>query len=146
KGVEGAGGPTITPLMPACSVVVAGAANVAVLDRCLAGCLPRESLVETVLEDRCDRAVGGHADVVAAPAGGLDARGAVAFDEAQDAEAGAEALLGVGLSLHDRLDERNRRWADPRCLADYPRGRPFRVTAMRARHVLRRSRVPVVQG
>src|SRR5690349_10868041 len=100
----------------ACTVVIVGATHVAVLERCLAGCLPRESLVETMLEDRCNRAVSGHADVAAAPAGGLHARGAIAFDEAQDAEARAEALLGVRFGLHDRLDERNRRRADPCCL------------------------------
>jgi hypothetical protein len=52
-----------------------------------------------MLQDRCNRAVGGHADVVAAPAGSLHTRGAIAFDEAQYAEARAEALLGMRLSL-----------------------------------------------
>ena len=62
------------------SVVVATAADVAVPDR--RGVRRRFScvgFVEPVLQDRGDRAVGGGADVVAAPAGGLDAGRAVAL-------------------------------------------------------------------
>ena len=40
---------------------------------------------------------------------GLDAVGAIALAEADDAQRGAEALLGVGARGHDRLDERGRR-------------------------------------
>ena len=42
----------------------------------------REGLVEPVLQDRGDRAVAGRADVVAAPAGGLERLGAIALGEA----------------------------------------------------------------
>ena len=72
--------------------------------------------------------------------------GAVALHEADDAEARAEALLGMRLGLHDRLEQRDRRRADLGGLAHHPRRRPFRVAAMRARHVLGDRRVPVADG
>src|SRR5436189_4766611 len=86
------------------SVVVAGATDVAVPDR--RGLRRRFScvgFVEPVLQDRSDRAVGGGADVVASATGGLDPGRAVAARQPQDAEAGAEALLGMRLGLHDGL-------------------------------------------
>jgi len=41
-------------------------------------------------------------------AGGFDPRRAVAACEPQDAETGAEALLGMWLGFHDRFDEGDR--------------------------------------
>ena len=84
--VEGAGEPTIAPFMAACSVVVAGAANVAVMERSLAERVLPDDLVEPALQDRRDGAVGGRTDVVAAPACRLDALRPVALDETDDAE------------------------------------------------------------
>jgi hypothetical protein len=55
------------------------------------------SCVETGFEDRRDRAVGGRADVAAAPASRFDERRTAALDEADDAETRAEALLGMRL-------------------------------------------------
>src|ERR1700735_3566139 len=48
------------------------------------------------LQGRVDRAVGSRADPQPPAAGGLQPLGPVAFDEPHDADAGAEALLGVG--------------------------------------------------
>ena len=64
-----------------------------------------KSLVEAVLQDRGDRAVGAGADAEAAQAGGLEADASVALGQPQDAERGAEALLGVRLGAQDRLDQ-----------------------------------------
>ena len=60
------------------------------------------------LQDRLDRAIGGGADIVAAPGRRLDAFRSIALHEAEDAKARAEALLGMGLRLHDCLEQRDR--------------------------------------
>jgi hypothetical protein len=104
------------------------------------------SAIEPVLQDRGDRAVGGGADVVAAPGGRFHPGRAVAAREPQDAEAGAEALLGMRLGPHDRLDEGNGRRADLPRLVHHPRRRPLGVTAMRARHVLAHRGVAVMDA
>src|ERR1700733_1374007 len=88
-----------------CSVVVATPTDIDVPDR---GCVRRvrfgEGTIEPVLQDRLDRAVGCGADIVAAPGRGLDALRSIALHEAEDAKARAEALLGMRLCLHDRLN------------------------------------------
>src|SRR5438132_14177785 len=95
------------------SVVVATTADVGVPDwRGVRRFGVGVGLVETVLQDRLDRAVGGRANVIAAPARRLDAPSAMGPNEADDAQARSEALLGMGLGLHDRLDQRHRRRAD----------------------------------
>src|SRR5205809_3831805 len=89
-------------ILGSASVVVAGATDVAVPDR--RGLRRRFACVgsvEPVLQDRGDGAVGGGADIVAAPTGGLDSGRAIALRQPQDAAAGAEALLGMRLGLHD---------------------------------------------
>ena len=98
-----------------------------------------------MLQDRGDRAVGGGADVVAAPAGRLDACRAVAAREPQDAEAGAEALLGMRLGLHDRLHKGDGRGADLGGFPHHPGRRPLGVAPVRARHVLGNRRVPTAR-
>ena len=72
------------------SVVVVTPADIVVMERSVVGRLAGEgalgvSSVETVFEDRRDRAVGGRTDVVAAPAGRFDARWTVALHQADDA-------------------------------------------------------------
>src|SRR5580692_4025120 len=127
-----------------CSVVVATPADVGVPDR---GCVRRvwfgEGAIEPVLQNLLDRAVGGGADIVAAPGRGLDALRSIALHEAEDAKARAEALLGMRLCLHDRLEQRDRGGADLLGLAQHPCRRPFRITPMARRHVLRDRRVLV---
>jgi hypothetical protein len=69
-------------------VVVATSADVGVPDR---GRVRRvrfgEGAIEPVLQDRLDRAVGGRADIVAAPGRCLDALRSIALDETEDAKA-----------------------------------------------------------
>src|SRR5712671_1939406 len=104
-----------------CSVVVATPADVGVPDR---GRVRRawfgEGAIKPVLQDRLDRAVGGGADIVAAPGRGLDALRSIALHEAEDAKARAEALLGMRLRLHDRLEQRDRGGPDLLGLAQHP--------------------------
>ena len=66
--------------------------------RAFRGLLLRVGSIEPVLEDRSDGAVASRADVVAAPAGGFEPGNSIFLGEPQDAEAGAESLLGVRLS------------------------------------------------
>ena len=49
----------------------------------------------------------------------------------------------MGLGFHDRLDQRDGRWADLGGLAHHALRCPLGVTPVRARHVLRDCRVPV---
>ena len=72
----------------------------------LRGAFLRVGLVEPMPQDRGDRAVAGRADVVAAVAGGFEPLRAVALLQSQDAETGAEALFGVGLSFAIAFDQR----------------------------------------
>ena len=97
--------------------------------------LLRIGSVEPVLEDRGDRAVASRADVIAAPASGFEPVGAIFLGEPQDAEAGAESLLGVRLRAHARFERRDRCRTDLLRLSPEARRRPFGITPMRAWHV-----------
>src|SRR5712691_9278033 len=114
KGTRHAGEPELVHLVEggvgqhdqASSMVIAGAADVGVVGEQLV--LPGGSgrpLVEPVLEDRLDRSVGTGADVETAVAGCLQSVGSVLPRQAQDAEAGAVALLGMWPALQDQLGE-----------------------------------------
>src|SRR5207247_10699561 len=92
------------------SVVVAAAADVLV-EQQLAGLTGRRRLlrrltVETVLEDRVDVAVGARAGAKRSRARCLEPLATVAFLQAQNSQAGAVALLGVGAVGKDRLHQR----------------------------------------
>src|ERR1700685_3325314 len=81
-----------------CSVVVATPTDIGVPDR---GCVRRvrfgEGTIEPVLQDRLDRAVGGRADIVAAPGCRLDTLRSKTLHQAENSKARAEALLGMRL-------------------------------------------------
>ena len=62
--------------------------------------------IEIVVEDGFDRAVGPRADLEGARGGRLDALGAERLDQPDDAETGAEALLGMRPVLQDQLAQR----------------------------------------
>src|SRR3974377_1279647 len=90
------------------SMEVAGAPDGAVTGRGprRGGCGPLA--IGVGLQDRADGGVGARADLKRAGAGGLEPLSPVALGQPQDADAGAEALLGVGLSGEGELDERRR--------------------------------------
>ena len=73
---------------------------------------------------------------IAALAGRLQPRLAVGLLQGQDAQAGSEALLGVGPVGHDRLEQRGGGRADLFGDGDHPRRRPGAVAAMGAGHVI----------
>src|SRR6266478_2463939 len=128
-------------------MVVAGTANVGVVGEQLA--LPGGSgrpLVEPVLEDRLDRSVGTGADVETAVAGRLQSVGAVLPRQAQDAEAGAVALLGMGPALQDQLGELGGAWTDYRRFTADPLDGPLGIAPVRTRHVFGDRGVPATTG
>ena len=59
--------------------------------------------IELVVEDRAHRAVGQRPDLDRSGGGGFEATGPEGPHQPHDAEAGAEALLGVGPALQDQL-------------------------------------------
>src|SRR3954453_17160977 len=129
------------------SVVVATAADVAVPDRRAFRWLPLAAgPVEAMLEDRGDGAVAASADVVAAPAGGIEPLDAIPPGQPQNPEAGAEPLLGMRLRPHDCLEQSERCRLDLLGLPHQACGRPLGVTPVCTRHVLWDSGVPVPHG
>jgi hypothetical protein len=101
--------------------------------------------IEAGLQDRVDRGVGARADLERALAGGLEPFGRMGAGQPQDAEAGAEALLGMGALAQDRGDQRLGAGADRRGLApDLLRG-PVGVAPMARRHVVAQGGVAAVR-
>src|SRR5262245_1129955 len=100
--------------------------------------------IEVVVEDGFDRSVGARADGDGAGGGGLEPLGAERLDQADDAETGAEALLGMRLVLEDQLAQRRRVCSYQRgVLADAIDG-PVGTAAVARRHVVRHGRVLVI--
>src|SRR5215467_10814427 len=87
-------------------VEVGGAADVVVRYRRSVRGRCRLSAIEAVLEDRVDGTVGARPDLERPAAGGLEPLAAIGLGQPQDADAGAEALLGVRAFAQDDLDQR----------------------------------------
>jgi hypothetical protein len=80
--------------------------DVAVLDgRHIRHGLRAIGTIQVVAQDRDDGAVGARADIDPALTRSLDAIGAVAAHQTEDAETGAEALLGVRFGGEDQLHQ-----------------------------------------
>src|ERR1700732_4852527 len=95
-------------------MVVAGAADVGGENRDGTGWRPVRGLaIELVVEDRAHRAVGQRADLDGARGRRFETLGAEWPEQPTDAEAGAEALLGVGPAFQDQLAQGRCRRADP---------------------------------
>ena len=81
---------------------VAGAPDILVVND---GALGRDvGAIEVALQDRDDGGVGARADVDAPVAGCFNPVAVVALDQVDDADRGAEPLLGVRLGGHDGCD------------------------------------------
>ena len=119
------------------SGVVGTAADVGVDGERRRGAGPAGSgtLVEATGQDVLHGAVAGGAEPGGARGGRLQAGGAVGLAQAHEPEAGAVALLGVGLGREDGRDELGRGRARRRRPGDQAGGRPFGVGAMGVRHV-----------
>ena len=92
--------------------------------------------VLSVLQDRRDRAVGAGAQRQRPCTGAIQPLGAVALRQPEDADAGAEPLLGMRARAQDDLDQRRGVVADRGGLALDPLMRPVAVAPVRARHVI----------
>ena len=92
-------------------------------------------LIEAVLEDGVDVAIGAGGDTARPGARGFEPRGAVALGQAQDAETGAIALLGMRPVGEDGLDEGRGLGPDRLRPADDARGRPLQMALMGLGHV-----------
>ena len=92
--------------------------------------------IEVALEDRIDGGVGACADLKRRAAGGLQPLPAVTLGQADDADRGAEALLGVRALAHDDLDQRRGIAPDLTGLPPDPLRRPIGIAPVTARHVL----------
>ncbi len=66
----------------------------------------RPLAIEVVLQDRVDRAVGAGTDLERSATSGFEPLATIRLGEPQDADAGAEALLGVRALAQDDLDQR----------------------------------------
>ena len=99
-----------------------------------------------MLQDRLDRSVGTDADVETAIAGRFEPIGTVLPRQAQDAETGTVALLGVRPALQDQGGELGGARADCRRLTTDPLDRPLGIAPMGTRHVLGDGRVPPAPG
>src|SRR5512144_2435783 len=92
--------------------------------------------IEVVLQDGFDRAIGPGADLQRAGRGGLQPLYAERLAEPDDAEAGAEALLGMWPVLQDQFAQQRRGRPDARGFPPDALDRPVRVPAMAGGHVL----------
>src|SRR5439155_21493047 len=100
---------------------------------------------EVVLEDRVDGGEGACADLQCPSAGRLQPVTTIALDQPDDADGGAEALLGVSALAHDDLDERCGIAPDLAGLPPDPLWRPVGVAPVARRHVLAHRGMPPVR-
>src|SRR5271163_2906270 len=127
------------------SVVVARSADIGVQDRhAIDGRRLCSLAIELVVEDGAHRAVGQGADLDRPRGGGFEAIGAEWPHQAHDAEAGSEALFGMGPALQDQLAQRSSSWTNRSGLAANALHCPVGITPMARRHVLADGGVPMV--
>src|ERR1700680_1295107 len=117
------------------SVVVAGAADVLVDQHRRLGHW-RRSVLAMVLQDGGDRVVGAGAEHQRTGTGGVDPRRAIALDQAEDADAGAEPLLRMRPRAQDHIGQDGGVVADRGGFAANALMRPVAITPVRTRHVL----------
>src|ERR1700674_5814849 len=91
---------------------------------------------EVVLQDRIDGGEGARADLQRPAASRLQPVAAIALDQPDDADRGAEALLGVRALAHDDLDQRRGIAPDLARLPPDPLRRPVGIASVAAWHVL----------
>ena len=126
-------------------MVVAGAADVGVEDRDgLGGPRLRGLAIELVVEDRAHRAVGQGADLDGARGRRPRAVPRRTARQPQDAEAGAEALLGVRSARKDQLAQDRGGGPDAGGPLAHALDGPIGIAAMARRHVIGDGGVPLL--
>ena len=122
--------------------------GVGMIDRPVARPISRraggDDAVKAVVEDRFDRAIGAGTDIECPVASRLDAGLTKGFDQTDDPQAGAEALLPVGAIGEDLFAQQRRAWPDRFGLARYPLDGPVGEPPVRRRHMLRDAGVPAI--
>jgi hypothetical protein len=99
-----------------------------------------------VRQDRGDRIGGAGAEPQGARAGGIDPRSAKASDQAENADAGAEARLGVRPRAQNDIGQSDGIGADRSGLAANAVMGPVAIAPMRTRHMLSHGGRPVRPG
>src|SRR3954468_3105058 len=112
------------------------------------GCLVggRSGPVGAVLEDGGDRFVRTGVEQQGTGAGGVDALLAVALDQPENADGGAEALFRMRSRPQDDVDQGVDVGADLGCFGTNTLMGPVAITTMRARHMLNNRRRAMRQG
>ncbi|KTW14586.1 hypothetical protein SA9_12375, partial [Staphylococcus warneri] len=100
--------------------------------------------IEIVGEDRFDRAVGARADVDRPRSRGVQPSAPIGAGEPEDAEAGAEALLGVRAHVENEVAQSAGRRPDRGSVLSDARDGPAGVAPMAGGHVLRHGGVFVI--
>lgn len=81
--------------------------------------------IELVIENGADRTVGERADLDGVRGGGFQPAGAERSRQMQNAEAGSEALFGMGPVLQDQIAQRRRGRSDERGIPADPTDGPI---------------------
>src|SRR5215475_3610539 len=100
--------------------------------------------IELVIEDGADGSIGESIDVDSACGSGFEPITAERALEAQDAEAGPEALFGMRSAFQNEFTQRSRRRSDSARIAADTLDRPIGVALMTGRHVVADGCVGVV--
>ena len=116
---------------------VAGAADIGVQQGLAVRGRRRAWSVEAVAEDRGDGIVGQHPDLDGAQADRLGPVSGQAAEQAQNADAGPEALFRVRAARQNGQDQRLGVWPEVARLTGKPFRAPFGVAPVCARHVVR---------
>src|SRR5947209_16725720 len=125
---------------------VGGAADVVVRYRRPVRGRCRPFAIEVVLQDRVDRAVGARTNLERPAASSFEPLMAIGFGEPQDADAGAEALLGMRALPQDDLDQRGGVAADRARLPPDALWRPVGIAPVARRHVFAHRGMLAVRG
>ncbi len=102
--------------------------------------------MQVVFQDGPDGAVGVPTDRKRAQAGGHQCFPTIGLGQLEDAEAGTEALLGVGPFAQDHLDQSCCAGPDLGRRSPEPLGRPVGIATVRGGHVLAQRGVATVRG
>src|SRR5215469_11381243 len=118
-------------------VVVTRAANVGMNDRrAVRGPRGCSASIELVVEDGANRAVSERADLDGARGGSLQTCDTECPGQAENAEAGSEALLGMRSALQDKIAQCRCCRPDQCGISPNPADRPVGVPAVTGRHVI----------
>jgi hypothetical protein len=112
--------------------------------RAVRGRLLCNSPIEVLIEDGTDGSIAEAVDVDGESCSRFEPFTAERALQAQDADAGAEALFWMRLSFEDEVTQYRCRWPDAGGFSPDTIERPVGIALVTGRHVLPNGRVPVV--